>query len=302
MINETIQDIEAIQGEKFEETFTRRNFLKTASMGTLGVGFATCSDAIKAQAIKTDFEGIVAKENTVVYKDSKLPVYVAHPKVIQKTTPVVVVISEIFGVHEHIADVARRFAKLGYYAVAPELFYRAGDPSSMGTMAELFSNIINKTPDVQVLEDLQAVIHWTKTQGIQSKKVALNGFCWGGRIVWLACEKLENITTGIAWYGRLSGDRTQNSPTNPLDGVNQLSAPVLGLYGGKDTSIPVEQVEKMQNLLKVQTQNPAARKSKLIVYPNSGHAFHADYRPSYNPTDAKAGWEEATKWLKQMGF
>jgi carboxymethylenebutenolidase len=302
MLKNTTQDIEALQGKKLDQGLTRRDFIKTTSMGTLGVGFATCSDAIKAQAIKTDFEGIITKEDTVNYNDSKLPVYVAYPKDAKGPLPLMIVISEIFGVHEYIADVTRRYAKLGFFAVAPEFFYRAGDPSSMGTMAELYSKIITKTPDVQVLQDVQAVMDWSKGQGVNPNKIALNGFCWGGRIVWLACERLEKITTGIAWYGRLSGDKSLNNPTHPLDGVNQLSAPVLGLYGGKDTGIPTQQVEKMSSLLKEQTNNISAKKSKLIIYPDSGHAFHADYRPSYNPSDAKAGWEEATKWLKQQGF
>lgn len=302
MLKNTTQDIEALQGKKFEEQFSRRDFIKTTSFGTLGVGFATCSDAIKAQAIKTDFEGIVANEETVSYLDSKLPVYVAYPKNAKGPLPLMIVISEIFGVHEYIADVTRRFAKLGYFAVAPEFFYRAGDPSSMGTMAELYSNIISKTPDVQVLRDIEAVIDWSKGKNVNQNKIALNGFCWGGRIVWLACERVEKITTGIAWYGRLSGEKSLNNPTHPIDGANQLSAPVLGLYGGKDTGIPTQQVEKMSGLLKTQTNNASAKKSKFVIYPESGHAFHADYRPSYNPTDAKLGWEEATQWLKLQGF
>ncbi|SMC54464.1 dienelactone hydrolase family protein [Polynucleobacter kasalickyi] len=302
MLKNTTQDIEALQGKKFDEQLSRRDFIKTTSLGTLGVGFATCSDAIKAQAIKTDFEGIEAKEDTVSYQDSKLPIYVAYPKNAKGPLPLIIVISEIFGVHEYIADVTRRFAKLGYFAVAPEFFYRAGDPSSMGTMAELYSNIISKTPDIQVLRDIEAVIEWSKGKNINPNKIAVNGFCWGGRIVWLACERVEKITTGIAWYGRLSGEKSLNNPTHPIDGANQLSAPVLGLYGGKDTGIPTQQVEKMSDLLKVQNNNIAAKNSKFVIYPNSGHAFHADYRPSYNPTDAKLGWDEATKWLKLQGF
>ncbi len=302
MLKNTTQDIEALQGKKFEERFSRRDFIKTTSMGTLGVGFATCSDAIKAQAIKTDFEGIVANEETVSYQDSKLPVYVAYPKNAVGPLPLMIVISEIFGVHEYIADVTRRFAKLGFFAVAPEFFYRAGDPSSMGTMAELYSNIISKTPDIQVLRDIEAVIDWSKGMNINQNKIALNGFCWGGRIVWLACERVEKITTGIAWYGRLTGEKSLNNPTHPIDGANQLSAPVLGLYGGKDTGIPTQQVEKMSDLLKSQTNNASAKNSKFVIYPESGHAFHADYRPSYNPTDAKLGWAEATQWLKLRGF
>lgn len=277
------------------QTFDRRSFVKTA----LGSAFAAAALPVTAQAIKTDFEGLTAGEVTIPSGDFKMPIYRAMPQG-KRDLPVVLVISEIFGVHEYIADTCRRLAKQGYLAVAPELFARQGDPTSFGTIQELQREIIARTPDSEVLGDLDAAVAWAGANGGNVGKLGITGFCWGGRIVWLYAAHSTQLKAGVAWYGRLGGDTTPLQPRHPLDIAAQLKAPVLGLYGGKDTGIPLEAVHKMKTALAA-ANNPAARASQFIVYPESGHAFHADYRPSYREADAKDGWQKCLAWFKEHG-
>ncbi|USE80974.1 dienelactone hydrolase family protein [Cupriavidus gilardii] len=277
------------------QTFDRRSFVKTA----LGSAFAAAALPVTAQAIKTDFEGLTAGEVTIPSGDFKMPIYRAMPQG-KRDLPVVLVISEIFGVHEYIADTCRRLAKQGYLAIAPELFARQGDPTSFGTIQELQREIIAKTPDSEVLGDLDAAVAWAGANGGNVGKLGITGFCWGGRIVWLYAAHSTQLKAGVAWYGRLGGDTTPLQPRHPLDIAAQLKAPVLGLYGGKDTGIPLEAVHKMKTALAA-ASNPAAKASKFIVYPESGHAFHADYRPSYREADAKDGWQKCLAWFKEHG-
>jgi len=277
------------------QTFDRRSFVKTA----LGSAFAAAALPVTAQAIKTDFEGLTAGEVTIPSGDFKMPIYRAMPQG-KRDLPVVLVISEIFGVHEYIADTCRRLAKQGYLAIAPELFARQGDTTSFGTIQELQREIIAKTPDSEVLGDLDAAVAWAGANGGNVGKLGITGFCWGGRIVWLYAAHSTQLKAGVAWYGRLSGDTTPLQPRHPLDIAAQLKAPVLGLYGGKDTGIPLEAVHKMKTALAA-ANNPAARASQFIVYPESGHAFHADYRPSYREADAKDGWQKCLAWFKEHG-
>ena len=208
----------------------------------------------------------------------------------------ILVISEIFGVHEHIADVARRFAKLGYLALAPELFVRAGDPSSFGTVAEILKEVVGKTPDAQVMRDLDACVAWAGANGGNVDKVGITGFCWGGRITWLYAAHNPKVKAGVAWYGKLVGDKSASFPAHPVDVAPALKGAVLGLYGAKDDGIPLTGVEKM----KVELAK-GANASTFMVYPNSGHAFHADYRPSYVEADAKDGWQRCVSWFKGHG-
>ncbi len=278
---------------------TRRDFMKVTSLG--GLGYALAASPVMAQAIKTDFVGLKCSDETISYGDSKLPIYVAKPENAKGPLPVMIVVSEIFGVHEYIADVARRFAKLGYLAIAPEFFYRAGNPQQIGTMAQIMSDIIAKTPDQQVMQDVTETINWAKNNGGNANRVGINGFCWGGRIVWLACEQVAGIKTGVAWYGRLTGDKTANYPNHPIDLVKQLKAPVLGLYGAKDAGISVATVSAMQHALHQNKDKRAAQQSEFVLYSQAGHAFHADYRPSYVPAAAKDGWEKAVEWFKGKG-
>lgn len=277
------------------QTFDRRSFVKTA----LGSAFAAAALPVTAQAIKTDFEGLTAGEVTIPSGDFKMPIYRAMPQG-KRDLPVVLVISEIFGVHEYIADTCRRFAKQGYLAIAPELFARQGDPTSFGTIQELQREIIAKTPDNEVLGDLDAAVAWAGANGGNTGKVGITGFCWGGRVVWLYAAHSKQLKAGVAWYGRLNGDTAPLQPRHPIDLAAQLKAPVLGLYGGKDTGIPLEAVDKMKAALAA-ANNPAAKASKFIVYPESGHAFHADYRPSYREADAKDGWQKCLAWFKEHG-
>lgn len=270
----------------------RRSFLKTA----LGTGFATAVLPVCAQTmIKTDTAGLAAGEVSITVNGQKVPVYRAQPE--GKTgLPVVLVVSEIFGVHEHIADVARRFAKAGYLALAPELFVRQGDPSKMASIPEIQKEIISKVPDAQVMADLDACVAWAKDNGGNTDKLGITGFCWGGRIAWLYAAHNPKVKAGVAWYGRLVGDKTAVTPSQPIDIGANLKVPVLGLYGGKDAGIPLESIEKMKGEV---AKNGG--KAEFVVYPNAGHAFHADYRPSYVEADAKDGWQRCLAWFKSHG-
>ena len=286
-------DIDSLAAKtELSEKVDRRGFLKTA----LGTGFAAAVMPVIAQTmIKTDTTGLTAGEVSISVNGRQVPAYRAQPE--GKTNlPVVLVISEIFGVHEHIADVARRFAKQGYLAIAPNLFARQGNPASYATIAEVNKEIISKVPDEQVLADLDACFAWVKDNGGDAGKVGITGFCWGGRFVWLYSAHNPKIKAGVAWYGRLVGDKTPLTPAYPIDIAPKLTVPVLGLYGGKDAGIPQESVEKMKGLL-AQGQS----KSEIVVFPNSGHAFHADYRPSYVEADAKDGWARCLAWFKGHG-
>jgi carboxymethylenebutenolidase len=270
----------------------RRGFIKAA----LGTGFAAAVLPVCAQSvIKTDATGLTAGEVTVTVNGQAVPVYRAQPE--GKTNlPVILVISEIFGVHEYIADVARRFAKLGYLALAPNLFVRQGDPGAYKTIAELQKEIISKVPDAQVMADLDAVVAWAKANGGNTAKLGITGFCWGGRITWMYSAHNPKVRAGVAWYGRLVGNSTPLTPAHPVDIAARLKTPILGLYGAQDGGIPVTTVVEMKEALA-----KGSSKSEFVVFKNSGHAFHADYRPSYVEADAKEGWKHAVAWFKTHG-
>ncbi len=274
--------------------FSRRDFVRTA----IGSGFAAAVLPVSAQTIKTDSSGLTIGEVTIMAGDFKMPAYRAMPA--GKTNlPVILVVSEIFGVHEHIADVARRFARLGYLAVAPELFVRQGDAKAGSDIDTLFATIISKVPDAQVMGDLDACVAWAKVNGGDPARIGITGFCWGGRATWLYAAHNADVKAGVAWYGRLVGPTTPLQPAHPLDVVGRLQAPVLGLYGGADTGIPLESVERMKAALA--TGSDAARRSEFIVYPKAQHAFHADYRPNYDEAAAKDGWQRCLAWLRAHG-
>jgi len=212
--------------------------------------------------------------------------------------PVVLVIQEIFGVHEYIADTARRFARAGYLAIAPELYARQGDPAGYGEIAKLQAEIVSKVPDAQVMADLDGALKWASANGGDATKAAITGFCWGGRITWLYAAHAP-VKAGVAWYGRLAGNSTEATPKHPVDLAAQLKAPVLGLYGAADTGIPLDTVDKMKTALAA--GSPAARASQFVVYPDAPHAFHADYRPSFRQGPAEDGWKRALAWFKAHG-
>jgi carboxymethylenebutenolidase len=276
-------------------TASRRTALKAA----LGVGYAaSVGEAIAQTAIKTPSDGLRVGEVMVDVDGFKLPAYIAAP--VGKTNlPVVLVIQEIFGVHEYIADSARRFAKMGYLAIAPELYARQGDPTKYNSVPELVSDLVNKVPDAQVMADLDGVVKWAAANGGDTSKLAITGFCWGGRITWLYAAHSKNVKAAVAWYGRLVGAPSPLMPTNPINLASRINAPVLGLYGSADQGIPLDTVERMKEALK--SGSPAAQKSEFMVYEGAPHAFHADYRPSYRKEPAEDGFKRALAWFKANG-
>ncbi|UUX94087.1 dienelactone hydrolase family protein [Aquabacterium sp. J223] len=275
--------------------YDRRRFVRTA----LGSGFAAAVLPVTAQTVvRTDTAGLTAGEVSIPMGGFNLPAYRAAPAG-GTNAPVVLVISEIFGVHEHIADVARRLAKQGYFAVAPELFVRQGDAKSYTDIPRLQAEIIGKVPDEQVMGDLDATVAWARAQGGDTNRLGITGFCWGGRIVWLYAARSPQLKAGVAWYGRLVGDSTPNTPRHPVELAGSLKAPVLGLYGGADGGIPLATVEQMKAALAAGGQ--PARASQFVVYPDAPHAFHADYRPTYRKEAAEDGWRRCLAWFKEHG-
>jgi len=270
----------------------RRQFLVTK----LSTGFALAVLPVSAQTITTDTEGLEAGEVSIPTADGQIPAYRAMPKS-GKSFPVVLVVQEIFGVHEHIKDMCRRFAKLGHMAVAPELYARQGDVSKLADIQEVISKVVSKVPDAQVMSDLDATVDWAaKTGKGDVNRLGITGFCWGGRIVWLYAAHSSKLKAGVAWYGRLVGQASELQPKHPIDIVRSLKAPVLGLYGGKDQGIPQDTVEQMRAALKA-----AGNPSEIVVYPDAGHGFNADYRPGYNREAAQDGWKRLQQWFKKYG-
>ncbi|MCX7898145.1 MAG: dienelactone hydrolase family protein [Rhodocyclaceae bacterium] len=270
-------------------TFSRRGFV----FGGLAAGFAVAVRPTLAQeTIHTDAQGLLAGE----VKIDGLPAYRAQPQ--GKTfLPTILVVSEIFGVHEYIADICRRLAKRGYLAIAPELFARHGDPKQLSNVQEILSAIVSKVADAEVFADLDATAAWAAKNGGDPERLGITGFCWGGRIVWLYCAHNPKVKAGVAWYGRLDGEVNARTPRWPLDVAPELKAPVLGLYGGKDQGIPLEDVEAMQDALK-----KAGNGSMIHVYADAGHAFHADYRPTYRKEAAEDGWRRMLEWFARHGL
>ena len=271
---------------------------RTALKAALGVGYAAAAAPILAQnAIKTSSEGLTTGEITYEVNGFKVPAFRAQPA--GKTNlPVVLVIQEIFGVHEYIADTARRFAKAGYLAIAPELYARQGDPSKYGEIARLMAEVVSQVPDAQVMADLDGALKWAAANGGDAGRAGITGFCWGGRITWLYAAQ-GPVKAGVAWYGRLVGAPGELTPKHPVDLAATLKAPVLGLYGAADTGIPLDTVDKMKAALS--TGTPAAKASQFVVYPDAPHAFHADYRASYRQGPAEDGWKRALEWFKAHG-
>jgi carboxymethylenebutenolidase len=266
----------------------RRGFVVTA----LGAGFALAAQPIMAQtAIKTDTTGLTASE----IKIGDVPAYRAMPAG-GKNLPTILVVSEIFGVHEYIADVCRRLAKLGYLAIAPELFARHGDPRKLSNVQEILSAIVGKVSDKEVMADLDACANWAKSNGGDPARLGITGFCWGGRQTWLYAAHNPNVKAAVAWYGRIDGEVNDRTTHYPLDVAGELKGAVLGLYGGKDQGIPLDDVEAMKSAIA-----KAGGKSQLHVYPDAPHAFHADYRPTYRKDAAEDGWQRLQAWFKQHG-
>lgn len=286
-----------VPGAATEAGASRRTALKVA----LGVGYAAATMPIMAQsAIHTSAEGLIASEGVYDVDGFSVPFYYAAPEG-QRNLPVVLVVQEIFGVHDYIADVCRRFAKRGYLALAPELFARQGDPRLYAETGKLMAEVVAKVPDTQVMADLDAALQWAGANGGSLKKAGITGFCWGGRITWLYAQHSAQIKAGVAWYGRLVGTATPLTPKHPLDQAAQMKAPVLGLYGGEDRGIPLTSLNQMKEALAAAQGNRAAQASEFVLYRDAPHAFHADYRPSYRAAPAQDGFARALAWFKTHG-
>jgi carboxymethylenebutenolidase len=281
-----------LQGLLPRGQWTRRGFVMTS----LATGFALSVQPVSADAITTDTNGLDAGEVKISVADGSIPAYRAMPAQ-GGPFPTVLVVQEIFGVHEHIKDLCRRLAKAGYYAIAPELYARQGNPAQISDTQELIKAIVSKVPDTQVMSDLDSAVTYAKTSGkADTARLAVTGFCWGGRIVWLYAAHNPALKAAVAWYGPIDRPRTELQPKYPIDLAAQLKAPVLGLYGAADQGIPVESVEKMKDACKA-----AGKACEIKIYPDTPHGFNADYRPSYRAEAAKDGWGQMLAWFKNHG-
>lgn len=271
---------------------SRRAFV----VGSLAAGFALAMMPVSADTITTDSTGLAAGEVRIPVEGGEIPAYRAMPAS-GGPFPTVLVVHEIFGVHEHIKDICRGLAKTGYFAVAPLLYSREGDVASMSDVQQIIAKVVARVPDKQVASDLDATVAWAKsTSKADTAKLGITGFCWGGRQVWLYAAHNPSLKAGVAWYGPLQSPPSDLRPKNPIDLANRIDVPVLGLYGGKDMGIPVAQIERMRAALKA-----AGKPSEIVIYPDAGHGFNADYRPSYNPAAAKDGWKRMQAWFKEQG-
>lgn len=275
--------------------FSRRQFMQTA----LGGAFAAAVLPVSAQTITTGSDGLDAGTVEIRSGDASIPAYRAQPQ--GKTDlPVVIVIHEVFGVHAHIADICRRLAKLGYLAIAPDLFARQGDASKYPTIQALIEQIVSKVPDRQVTEDLDATVAWAGRNGGDIGRLGVTGFCWGGRQAWLYAEHNPHVRAAVAWYGFVEGKTDEMTPFNPVDHASTLKVPVLGLYGGKDANITQASLANMRARIET-SESKLARESQIVVYDDAGHAFFADYRPSYVKADAEDVWKRAIAWFRKYG-
>ena len=272
--------------------FTRRTFVVTS----LAAGFALAVQPVSAQTITTDSEGLTVGEVKIPVVDGEIPAYRAMPASGGPFTTILVV-HEVFGVHEHIQDLCRRLGKLGYFAVAPALFAREGDVAKLGSQEAIMA-LVATVPDAQIASDLDATVAWAKTTGqADTDRLGITGFCWGGRQVWLYAAHNHDLKAAAAWYGVLDWPKSDRAPRNPPDIVQQIDVPVLGLYGGSDPGIPLEHIEAFRAALKA-----AGKPCEIIVYPDAPHGFNADYRPSYRPADAKDAWKHMLSWFKDHGL
>lgn len=275
----------------------RREFFVTSIVAG---AFALAVQPIQAQTrITTDTKGLTTGEVKIPVSGGTMPAYRAMPDKKGKF-PVVLIVHEIFGVHEWIQDVTRRFAKLGFLAIAPALYARQGDVQNLSDAREINREVFSKIPDTQSMTDLDATVNWAQKNGGNTKKLSITGFCWGGRIVWLYAAHNKNVDAGAAWYGRLvpseRSPKNEAQPTTPIDYAKDLKVPVIGFYGGQDTGIPLDGVQRMQDELKKGKSG-----SEIVVYPNAQHGFHADYRPSFNKESSEDAWQKLLSWFKQHG-
>jgi carboxymethylenebutenolidase len=272
---------------------TRRDLLIS---GAAAAGYALAAGPVSARAIHTDSKGLLAGPVEIEAAGGAMPAYRARPAE-GETPSVVLVVHEIFGVHEYIRDVCRRLAREGYLAVAPDLYRRHGDVSKLESIDEIISKLVRAVPDAEVLADLDAALAWAGAEGGgDAARAAITGFCWGGRIVWLYAAHAPTLRAGAAWYGRLTGEARGQTPRHPIDLAEKLKAPVLGLYGSEDRGIPLESVDAMRARLA-----SADGDSEIVVFPGAPHGFHADYRPSYRELAAAEAWRRMLAWFREHG-
>ena len=273
---------------------SRRNFFMTASAAA-AAGYTLAAGPVRAQAIATDMTGLKAGDATVKVNGGDMPVYFARPEK-AKNPPVVLVCMEIFGLHEYIRDVTRRLAKAGAFAIAPNYYFRSGEDLTKITEMPKLMPIVNAKPDAELMADLDATAAWAKSQGGNANKLAILGFCRGGRTVWEYAAHNKNLKAGVAFYGTVVDPPAQKTiwPKSPTELAADMKAPVLGLYGAADAGIPVAQVEAMKEALA-----KANKKAEFKIYPDAPHGFHADYRPSYRKEAAEDGWKMAIEWMKK---
>ena len=271
---------------------SRRGFVVTS----LAAGFAVASNPVLAQAITTDSAGLVAGEVSVPVADGRMPAYRAMPAGAGKF-PVLLVVQEIFGVHEHIKDMCRRYAKLGYYAIAPELYARQGDVSKMNDIGAILSTVVAKVPDAQVNTDLDATVAFAQASGnADAARLGLVGYCWGGRAAWVYANHNPRLKAAVSYYGLLDGMKSAIKPQDPVDFAASLKVPVLGLYAGIDGLVKPAVIDQMRaGIVK------SGSGSEIVVFPNVNHGFNADYRPTYDKTAAVYAQKLAADWLKDRG-
>jgi carboxymethylenebutenolidase len=274
-------------------TIPRRTFVTT-----LVAGFTLATGPLNAATILTDANGLDAGEVSIPVTGGAIPGYRAKPKS-KSASPLVLVVHEVFGVHEHIRDLCRRLAKAGYYAIAPSLYARQGDPSKydMAHAMDLMKDIVSKVPDAWVMSDLDATVAFAGGEGADAARLAITGFCWGGRIVWLYAAHNHALKAGVAWYGPLAGTPNELRPKTAIDLAPDIKAPVLGLYAGLDKNIPAADIDAMRKALAASGNTS----SRIDVFADAQHGFNADYRPSYNEADAKEGWSRMLAWFKANG-
>jgi len=273
---------------------SRRTFIGAAVAGSFALAV---QPALGQSVIQTSSDGLIAGDITLTAPDGlALKAYRAQPAG-SGPFPTVLVVQEIFGVHEYIRDVCRRLARQGYQAIAPNLYLRQGDPAGIENVPDILAKIVSKVSDAQVMSDLDTAAAWAAAHGGDASRLGITGFCWGGRITWLYAAHNQRLKAGVAWYGRLTGASSPLTPAHPIDVVGQITAPVLGLYGAKDQGIPVSDVERMRADLA-----RAGKRAELVLYPEAGHAFHADYRPSYRAAEAADGWGRLVAWFRANGM
>jgi carboxymethylenebutenolidase len=269
---------------------SRRGFM-TASAAA-AAGYTLAAGPVRADVITTDTNGLETGTAKIKVADGEMPGYFARPAGV-KNPPVVLVAMEIFGLHEYIKDVTRRLAKLGAFAVAPDYYFRKGDLTKVTEMSKLIP-LVNSKPDSELLSDLDSTVEWAKSQGGDTSRLGIIGFCRGGRTVWEYAAHSNALKAGVAFYGPPVDAPNPLWPKSPMQLAPEMKAPVLGLYGEADQGIPVAQVEEFKAALA-----RANKTAEFKIYPGAPHGFHADYRPSYRKEAAEDAWAQMQAWLKK---